>query len=85
MILLFDQILAMMPQLAGYFRAQVSLCEHNAGALVGNHNYSNLNWDFSACKGLSLQWWNWIESFCAFHKIGLARDINQIKSLPFVA
>ena len=39
----------MMPQSAGYFRAQVSLCKHYAGDLVENHNDSNLNWDFSVC------------------------------------
>ena len=42
-----NQILAMMPQSAGYFRVQVSLWKHYTGDLAENYNDSNLNWDFS--------------------------------------
>ena len=42
-----NQILAMMPQSAGYFRVQLSLWKHYTGDLAENHNGSNLNWDFS--------------------------------------
>ena len=41
MILLYNRLLAIMSQSAGYFRAQVLLRYHYA---------SNLNWDFSECR-----------------------------------